>query len=91
MRSCAADLAQESQFVQDQVKSIYAYYLNYWIGEVEPATFSVYRDRNRTNNVILNWNRWFNQRTLVAHPGFFNSLVRILTYYILIPQAKKPG
>ena len=70
-RKYADELSNQPQVVQDDVKLLYAYYMNYWLREVEPVTFSVYRDNNRTNNAIECWNRLFNERVLVAHPGFF--------------------
>ncbi|KZS16486.1 Uncharacterized protein APZ42_017762 [Daphnia magna] len=70
-RKYADELSNQPQVVQDAVKLLYAYYMNYWLLEVEPVTYSVYRDHNRTNNAIECWNRWFNERVLVAHPGFF--------------------
>ena len=70
-RKYADELSNQPQVVQDAVKLLYAYYMNYWLLEVEPVTFSVYRDNNRTNNAIKCWNRWFHERVLVAHPGFF--------------------
>ena len=70
-RKYADELSNQPQVVQDDVKFLYASYMNYWLLEVEPVTFSVYRDNNRTNNAIECWNRLFNERVLVAHPGFF--------------------
>jgi hypothetical protein len=70
-RKFAGELSNQTQDVQDAAKFLYAYYTNYWLLEVEPVTCSVYRDNHRTNNVIECWNRWFNERYLVAYSGFF--------------------
>jgi hypothetical protein len=65
------ELSHQTQDVQDAVKLLYAYYMNYWLLEVEPVTYSVHRDNKLTNNVIECWNRWFNERYLVSYSGFF--------------------
>ncbi|XP_045030418.1 uncharacterized protein LOC116935338 [Daphnia magna] len=77
-RKYADELSNQPQVVQDAVKLLYAYYMNYWLLEVEPVTYSVYRDHNRTNNAIECWNRWFNERVLVAHPGFFEFMTFLI-------------
>lgn len=65
-------MANEPLIFEGAVKSLYAYYMNYWLLEVELITFSVYRNNNRTNNAMEFRNRWFNERVLVAHSGFFD-------------------
>ena len=71
-RAHAINLAAQPQAVRDSIDKLYKYYGDYWLLDVTPKVFSIWRDKHRTNNGIESWNRRFNAKCKVPHPAFFD-------------------
>lgn len=67
MNRYGADLRQETANIQASVRRLTNYFLTQWINDVTPAVFSVFGLPNRTNNMVENWHRYFNQLCQGSH------------------------
>ncbi|XP_066585545.1 uncharacterized protein [Prorops nasuta] len=73
----------ESQF-GNFFENYFSYYEKFWIKEIKPANFSVYKLENRTNNFSESYNSRLNK-----HLGKRPDINSFISYLVMILQEKK--
>ena len=77
----SADLRLESPEIQEAMQRFFQYWAGYWLVTQTPARISVHGQRNRTNNDVESWNRWFNARCHGHRQNFWDFVCKYSYYY----------